>query len=285
VTASSSLLIEMFLKRVDAVHGTTSREVLGKLIANELRKCRGARSVDKRIQYLLRSRRIGSVDLVADLPCDGLLEPIGNTFTAGFRMLLKKDLSPTRLRFTLAHEISHTFFYELVPEIKFVPHNADPLEERLCDFGAAEILMPAPRIRKAVRGLPVCLQTLRDLAMQSSVSLTAMFLRLQALRLWKCELSSWYRMMDGTFVLSKFYGGKPRPWEWDDKSILNTAWQRNESSAGEAYVKFFDENRLSYWKAVKYEVQRTREGVLALWGHNIDVSTQNNSLLQCSLKN
>jgi Zn-dependent peptidase ImmA (M78 family) len=32
--------------------------------------------------------------------------------------------TPTvRQRFTIAHEICHTFFYEIVPELKFKPHS------------------------------------------------------------------------------------------------------------------------------------------------------------------
>jgi hypothetical protein len=78
-------------------------------------------------------------EVVPDLPCDGLIEPIGTTYSAGFRMRLKKNAADVRLRFTIAHELCHTFFYELVPEFKFVAHESDDSEERLCNWGAASL--------------------------------------------------------------------------------------------------------------------------------------------------
>jgi Zn-dependent peptidase ImmA (M78 family) len=53
-----------------------------------------------------------------ELNCDGLIEPLGKTFADGFRIKLNKTTPPVRSRFTLVHEICHTFFYQLVPEIK-----------------------------------------------------------------------------------------------------------------------------------------------------------------------
>ena len=66
-------------------------------------------------------------------------------------MLVNKKHPQTRVRFTIAHEICHTFFYEIVPELKFVSHPTDPAEERLCNAGAAALLMPNYDVVRATR--------------------------------------------------------------------------------------------------------------------------------------
>jgi hypothetical protein len=270
--SSHSALVQTLLARANAAAGAAPEDVICELIRDDLRRQRRTNSAEARIQCLLRRRKVNSVEEVADLSYDGLLQPAGDTFADGFKVLLKKDGPATRLRFTLAHEIGHTYFYELAPEIKFAPHDIDPTEERLCDLAAAEILMPARDTRRAARGMPVCLETLGALAEQSSVSIAAMFLRLRSLRLWKCQLLQWYRMLNGTFVLERVYGGKALPWKWHDDSILSAAWQRNKPKSGEAYVAFEDEQRVQYWKAVLYDVGRRRDRVIALWGSDVHIA-------------
>src|SRR5947209_7938610 len=105
------------------------------LIGRLQRASRGVSASEQRMQFFLKSRKISSVETMWDLHCDGVLEPIGAAYPAGFKIFLKKQTNTERLRFTVAHEICHTFFYELVPELKFVPHEVDPKEERLCDLG------------------------------------------------------------------------------------------------------------------------------------------------------
>jgi hypothetical protein len=62
-----------------------------------------------------------------------------------------------RIAFSIAHEISHTFFPNSIHGARFrVLCNPDSREgnelERLCDLGAAEILMPLQEFRKSVAG-------------------------------------------------------------------------------------------------------------------------------------
>ncbi len=220
--------------------------------------------------FFLKNRQINSVETIRELNCDGLLEPLGQTSSAGFRMLLKDQLNAERLRFTVAHELCHTFFYEFLPEIKFAPHEIDLKEERLCDFGAAELLMPPASIKKTARSMAVCLESLYRLAREYSVSLSAMFFRLRSLHLWQCEFSEWYRMMNGTFSLKHFYGGKSLAWEWDDNSILNNAWHSNNGAFGHTFVKYEDHSKGRYYKPTRYEVRRFGNRVLALWGADIE---------------
>jgi hypothetical protein len=203
-----------------------------------------------------------------DLDSDGVLEPIGSRYAHGFNILLAERSGHSRLRFTIAHELCHTFFYEFVPELKFVPHGTDPGEERLCDFGAAELLMPAASVQKAAKGLTVCTQSLCKLAAEFSVSITAMFLRLRSLRLWNCVFSEWDRLTNGSFVLSKFYGGKRVPWEWEDASILSDAWQSYKPCFGNAVFRYRAEEGSRYFPA-RFEVRRLGDRILSLWGSEI----------------
>jgi hypothetical protein len=56
----------------------------------------------------------------------------------GFKVVYSSSLSPTRRRFTIAHEMAHAIFESTGPNC---PRNGVELE-RLCDKIAAEVLMP-----------------------------------------------------------------------------------------------------------------------------------------------
>ncbi|MGH8659891.1 MAG: ImmA/IrrE family metallo-endopeptidase [Gammaproteobacteria bacterium] len=68
----------------------------------------------------------------------------------GYVVVLNTRAQEERRRFTLAHEIAHTFFfdaegcrgYETTASRGEVRREVDPEEEHLCDYGAAKILMP-----------------------------------------------------------------------------------------------------------------------------------------------
>lgn len=79
---------------------------------------------------------------------DAELVPDG---TGGVTMRVNPDRPETRRRFSVGHEISHTFFpgYELKVQCRPDPEvrdRDDPGEviETLCDIGAAEIILPTP---------------------------------------------------------------------------------------------------------------------------------------------
>lgn len=265
-----SQLVRLFVERAGLGAGTTPEHVMSALIERLRRDGRGVSGFESRIQFFLKRRKIGSVEMIRDLHCDGVLEPLGAAYPAGFKILLKRQTSAERLRFTVAHELCHTFFYELVPELKFIPHEADPKEERLCDFGAAELLMPTASIQRAARRMEVCLESLHLLAEEYSVSLTAMFLRLRSLRLWDCEFSGWHRMTNGSFVLEHFYGGKRLPWEWDDKSVLSNAWQSGNAVYGHTFIRYEDQRGERYYRPTRFEARRFGERILSLWGAEIE---------------
>ena len=234
------------------------------------RRYRGDGALDDRMRFYLSNRQIVSARIVDQLDCAAALEPIGSRYVHGFNILLTRQGSQARLRFTLAHEICHTFFYEYVPEIKFLPHETDPLEERLCDFGAAELLMSPSAVQKSAAQRPICIESLRALAEQFSVSNAAMFLRLRSLRLWNCVFSQWHRMLSGSFELAQIYGGRRLPWQWEDPSILTEAWESHRSSFGSTFVRYEAEAGRRVYSPARFQVKRVGHRILSLWGPQIE---------------
>jgi hypothetical protein len=264
-----SVLVRRFLERAAYGPHVRRESVIGNLIERFRRK--RLRGINQQLQLFLRDRNIVEPELVNGLGCDGLIEPIGSTFAHGFRMKLNRDAAMFRSRFTLAHEACHTLFYELVPELKFTPHEQDPEEERLCNWGAAALLIPPSSIRRRVKGVPICLTSLKAFADEYRVSLPTMALRLRSLGLWNCQLSRWHRMTDGSFVLDNLYGGRRVKWEWEDGSILHAAWESSGAVSGRTFVNYEDRPGIRRYRPVAYEVRRCMTGVIALWG---DVASQ-----------
>ena len=84
-------------------------------------------------------------------------------------MVLRRDLPESRINFTVAHEICHTFFYERAPEIKLA-HPVDPEEERLCNCGAEESSHPEFDVRRRAKNKIISLDTLQTLMALSTES-------------------------------------------------------------------------------------------------------------------
>ena len=240
------------------------------LVSRLRRRYRGDGVLDDRMRFYLLNRQIVSARIVEHLDCSAALEPIGSRYVHGFNVLLTQQGNRNRLRFTLAHEICHTFFYEYAPEIKFIPHEIDPMEERLCDFGAAELLMPSSAVQKSAAQRPVCIESLRILAEQFSVSAAAMFLRLRSLRLWNCVFSEWHRMLTGNFELTKIYGGRRLPWQWNDPSILSEAWESYRSAFGSTFVSYEADAGHRVYSPAQFQVQRVGQRIFSLWGRQIE---------------
>ncbi len=230
------------------------------------------------LQYFLEARNVSSVDLVRDLDCDGLIEPVGSDFRDGFRIQLKRDVSDRRTRFTLAHEACHTFFYQFVPEIKFTAHNTDDSEERLCNFGAAALLIPSTSLRAKSTRVSPCLKGLEQLANEYWVSIPTMLMRLKALGLWRCELAHWHRTLSGQFVLERIYGARHADWKWDDPKVLEQVWESNESVFGNAFLYLEDGSDRRY-KPIVYNARRFAGGVSVLCGNNISEAKPAESML------
>ena len=237
------------------------------------------RGQEEALQRFLHSRNVISVEMSNDLDCDGMISPIGSTFREGFKMCLQKNTPHVRRRFTMAHEACHTFFYEFAPELKFRAHETDSTEERLCNWGAAALLIPSASLRKRSATIGVCLDSLQQLAHEFAVSLPTMLLRLRALRLWNCELSTWYRTTAGDFVLDRLYGGRPANWQWFDSSVLNCVWDSNESIFGDGFVYMTKDGHQGF-RPIVYNIRRSGNGIVALSGRGIRATKPSRPLFQ-----
>ena len=274
-----SKLVRLFLERsgVTTPRGTPE-QVMSELVERTTAGKR-TRSQSQRIQQFLDARNIVSVEFVDDAGYDGMIEPVGSSFTGGFRVQLKAGTPDVRARFTLAHEACHTFFYELAPEVKFGTHRADDLEERLCNFGAAVLLIPTTSLRNRTKRLPICLDSLKQLAQEYVVSLPTMLLRLRSLSLWKCQLSLWRRSVSGEFLLDRFYGGRRIEWKWQDASTLERVWRSNKSAFESGFV-YAESRGAKAYKPIAYHAQRSNEGVTVLWGSGIRPTASTYPLLE-----
>ncbi len=260
----STPLVDLFVARTGET-GKSPQVIIENLV-EDLRRQTGlasARSLDR----YLEARNVVERCTDSDIGCDGYIEPVGASFAEGFRMVLNDKVAPARQRFTIAHEICHTFFYELVPELKFTPHATDDSEEALCNHGAAALLMPARDIVAQASGKDVSLATLEALAERYEVSLEAVFLRLRGLKLWNCEMSVWHRMMSGDFVLSRLYGWLKKDWRWLDDSIPNRAWSRKDGGpiAGKAFVYFERSDQWSAAESIFFQIKRRGDNLVSLW--------------------
>lgn len=262
-----SALLRNFVARSGKGDDKTPEEIIEALIDDHRRT--KLESNDVQMQLFLQARNVLSVESSRDLDCDGLIEPLGRCYEDGFRVRLNSSCTPARQRFTLAHEACHTFFYELVSEMKFKAHTPNDEEERLCNFGAAALLIPVTRLRRTLKGTQPSLDTLQMLASEFGVSMPAMFLRLRALSLWSHEFSVWHRMVDGSFALGRLYGGRRANWKWTDESVLETAWEKRNSVFGRTFVQFQDAEGIARFKPVSFELRHHGGGLIALWGKGL----------------
>jgi len=278
---STSDLVRLFTERSGATAANSSpEEAMAAMLEGA---CGRVKNQEQRLQRVLKERNVIQIETISGLNCDGTLEPIGTTFAEGFRMRLRKNVPPARIRFSIAHEVCHTFFYELVPEMKFRPHEPDEAEERLCNVGAAALLIPARSLRISVKGLPICLASLERLAEEYYVSPPTMLIRLKSLGLWHCELSNWHRNTGGGFALDGLYGGRKLDWEWQDFSELERAWDCGKPIFGTGFVYMSDSRGTQRYRPVSYNLQRSGAGVTALWSSGIRKPAQDRPLLRLTL--
>jgi len=260
-----SLLVERFAGSRDGAKPGIAESEIVQCVKN-LRRRLGLKAVAPgHLEPFLASRNIRDLTTDDSLKADGALVPLGADFGAGFRMVLRRDLPEARINFTVAHEICHTFFYERVPEIKFAAHPVDPEEERLCNSGAEELLMPAIDVKRRAKDTSMSLGALQVLAEHYTVSLPAMLIRLRNLALWKGELVLWHEMTNGTFAVKRLWGGRMREWRWLDEGIPRAALHAppEKIQSGNSFW-VVDTPTGRRFKPVMYHVTRHRGEVLAL---------------------
>ncbi|MBZ5647315.1 MAG: ImmA/IrrE family metallo-endopeptidase [Acidobacteriia bacterium] len=116
---------------------------------------------------------------------EGLLVPVDG----GYRVRLRRASTDTRKRFSLAHELGHTLFYEdagsgprhVIGILSKQEHNA---EEKICDMFAQCLLMPKRPLKLALERIPAnapgeLLNLLEGTSRTFRVSMPALLARLQ----------------------------------------------------------------------------------------------------------
>jgi Zn-dependent peptidase ImmA (M78 family) len=134
----------------------------------------------------------------SQIPVDGIISSAdGKTF----RIEVNRDHGPERQRFTCAHEIGHTFFFELdrlrqgsafrlqESSLENLPTGSD--EEYLCNLAAAEILLPFGHFHAQLELLGLSTGSLPTLARRFGVSLQAASRRLAQLSEAKLAVVLW----------------------------------------------------------------------------------------------
>lgn len=98
----------------------------------------------------------GVLDILRrNLDCDGV---ISETAKGSYIIQVSRNHAQTRTRFTIVHELGHTFFFDVDPNIRERVRDANleqvgrlDAEEHLCNYAAAEILLPRKQFREALR--------------------------------------------------------------------------------------------------------------------------------------
>jgi hypothetical protein len=119
----------------------------------------------------------------------------------GFVISVSPHASPQRQRFSIAHEIAHTFFNHKTKafrrddvSVARKRHELSyRLEESLCDIAAAEMLMPENLFREAANRQPPAIASIQRLAALFDTSLEATALRYAVLSPEPLQVTAWKR--------------------------------------------------------------------------------------------
>jgi len=98
----------------------------------------------KQLEQIAMHRGVVAIDAEAAIASDGQLIPLQQ---GGYRLRIAAGSNRQRSRFTMAHEIAHTYFKDAPEPAKKSRSwsrtiNSDALEERFCDLFAASLLLP-----------------------------------------------------------------------------------------------------------------------------------------------
>jgi Zn-dependent peptidase ImmA (M78 family) len=177
-------------------HGFLSPEVAIRSLAKELVQRYSEQKAPFDPAQLAPYRQVSQI-LFEPMDREAMLIPTSE----GFKIKVNSNLPRVRRRFGLAHEIGHTYFFDIEASKPFRPYprtRGDLTEERLCDIFAEEILMPEKDFVTTARrfGEP-SLGTFLRLARTYDVSTRCTAIRIQNLKVWNVAIISWqYRGLD-----------------------------------------------------------------------------------------
>jgi len=102
----------------------------------------------------------------------------------GFEVYLNSSQTQNSQIFSLAHEIGHTFFYDLktdIPQPLLKNPIYDPVIERFCDRFAAELIIPTDKFLFDVKNITLSHSVIEKLAQKYHVSPSAVFYKISDL--------------------------------------------------------------------------------------------------------
>lgn len=144
------------------------------------------------VELLASMRGVRRVEIV-DMAEAGRLVPEG----AGYTVHVNERHIETRRRFTVAHEVGHTFFNEAgrtsrrVIDSTVGAFQPGKEEEYLCDTAAARILLHPGWLDPLARAREPSLDGLIEVADACQASLEATAIQLAQLGLWRCSFVFW----------------------------------------------------------------------------------------------
>lgn len=143
---------------------------------------------------LVASRKVTDVQKTR-LSCDGIISRVPHGL---YLIQVNRDHPEVRRRFTIAHELGHTFFFDVDPRIRQRVRDTGldqaaglDSEEVLCNYAAAEILMPHRQFGTAVRKTGPSASAIRTLARGFNVSLHAAARRLIQIAPFNLAAAQW----------------------------------------------------------------------------------------------
>lgn len=176
---------------------------------------------------------------ITRLSRDGMLIPV----KGGFILKLNSQRPLVRQNFACAHEIGHTFFYDLSGPRPWRPYESMAsywAEEDLCYQFAEEMLMPSSEITRIGGKIPPSLASFQRLLTTFQVSVEALARRIRRLSLWQCILivmvaSEGKKNLLGRKVIYKYTDYKSRIINWD--ALLPVVWTLDNLTANPAVPK------------------------------------------------
>lgn len=111
------------------------------------------------------------------------------------------------IKYLIAHELIHTFFYRFIGPNESPIHYRQPFEEELCDFGARAILIPRCAIPQDI-GENLSVGLILDLCSSLDVKPKWLMVRLiNDLEMLNCSLLI-YRCLEGHYELGEKYNSR-----------------------------------------------------------------------------
>lgn len=201
---------------------------------------------------------------ITRLSRDGMLIPV----EGGFILKLNSQRPLVRQNFACAHEIGHTFFYDLSGPRPWRPYESMSsywAEEDLCYQFAEEMLMPSSEITRIGGKIPPSLASFQRLLTTFQVSVEALARRIRRLSLWQCILivmvaSEGKKNLLGRKVIYKYTDYKSRIINWD--ALLPVVWTLDNLTANPAVPKKSTLSASQMFRNVKKDSQWSIE----YWG-------------------